>query len=75
MNIKFNTITTFSGRNGLGKCSGVAIEHMHYLIGQTVWISPLTSRGDIANCHIGIPVDDVPSVVKELKKYLRRKKK
>lgn len=61
------SVTSFLGRNGCFKCSGVEILP---LTGQgTLTISALTGRGDIARCNIEVPIEDIPQLVSELQKY------
>ena len=57
---------TYVGRNGTGKCAGLEILHLDY-VGR-IQLSPLNSKGNIANCSIDIPDD--PAVVKEICDHL-----
>jgi len=41
------------GRNGPIKTSGVEV----FVVGNEVWMSPLTSKGGVGRCHVAIPSD------------------
>lgn len=54
--------TTYTGRNGVGQCFGLDI-----LITQNhVVLSPVNSKGQVANCEINIPLEDIMKVAKTL---------
>ena len=54
--------TVYHGRNGTGKCLGLAID-----VDQSrVTITPLNSKG-LANCSIDIPANDLLKVVEGLR--------
>lgn len=61
--IPFKKITTFQGRNGTGKCTGILISNL----GDNLWIAPITSKGSVGNCGIEIPKEDLPKLIKALK--------
>ena len=56
MEIKFSRPVQFVGRNGCFKAIGLELNiHPH---SKVVSISPITSKNDIGNCIIEIPVED-----------------
>ena len=61
MNTKkpFSRITSFTGRNGIGKCSGIDL----LKVGNDILIAPLTGNGSVANCEICVPQEDVESLI------------
>jgi hypothetical protein len=61
------TKNEYLGRNGYGKCCGVEI----WGDVETVRISPITSQGGVARCHIEIPNTELEKVIE----VLRREKK
>lgn len=66
--IKFTRETNFTGRNGYFKASG--LELSGYDIKGNVMLTPLTSKGNAARCDVTIPVEDVPELIKQLKKFV-----
>ncbi len=66
------------GRNGQTKCIG--IELMETELNEyddhgnciktlpIVEISPLNTRGEVTRCHIDIPIESIPGIVKQLQK-------
>lgn len=59
--------TSYMGRNGIGKQIGIEI----LPVGppapeQIITLSPVNSKGNIANCSIDIPVADIPEFVEQL---------
>ena len=67
-----NEITKYLGRNGTGKCIGVNIydytpmnskveEHCN-----TIEISPINSKGDVARCSMIIPLEAIPELTAHL---------
>ncbi|HNU14064.1 MAG TPA: hypothetical protein PKI55_06345 [Chitinophagaceae bacterium] len=66
--IKFTKETNFTGRNGYFKASG--LELSGYDPNGNVMLTPLTSKGLAGRCDITIPVEDIPSLIKQLKKFL-----
>lgn len=50
------TVSTFLGRNGGGKCKGVDV-HKYAALGvcDEITLTPVTSKGLLANCNICIP--------------------
>lgn len=62
--IHFSTLTEFTGRNGVGKCSGVEVmpfSHEDYIL-----LTPLTSKGEIARCDFRIPKADAIKLAEAL---------
>lgn len=58
------------GRNGLIKQAGISvIQHD----GKNVSLTPVNSKGVIANGMMEIPIEDVPSVIAALQKVLATK--
>ena len=70
--IKFNKTTHFTGRNGYFKCSGVELETLNRGIGQSVIISPVTSKGVCGRCDIEIPRESIPALIKELESFIEK---
>lgn len=66
--IKFSHETNFTGRNGYFKASGVEISG--YNQEGNILLTPLTSKGNAGRCDISVPVQDIPELIKQLKKFL-----
>lgn len=64
-----NSITTYLGRNGTGKCTGVNI--LPSLDEKNFWIAPINSKGSVARCEILIPMDTIPEVINTLNKMYK----
>ena len=63
--IRFSRVLAFLGRNRYGKCAGV--ELWFYPPEQSIWISPLTTKGNVtASCRIEIPIEDIQVFASEL---------
>ncbi len=75
------------GRNGQSICTGVEVletnTHQWHNEGTLleqmktipiVEISPLNSRGEVTRCHIDIPIESIPEVIKKLKKAYQQEK-
>lgn len=63
--------THFLGRNGYFKCQGVGVELMAPFKGQKIVdIVPITSRGEPGRCAIEVPIEDVPTLIKELQQMV-----
>lgn len=60
--IIFKDETKSIGRNGLIRTSGVSM----YASDRILEIAPITSRGDIANCSVAVPLESVYAVVAAL---------
>jgi len=68
--------TLFLGRNGTFKCTGVIIQEMLYFpkdksAFNTLEIAPLTSIGKIGRCTIDIPIESIPELIENLKKFIK----
>lgn len=65
--VKFPFLTNFTGRNGYSKCSGLEVmEYRNRPEGACFFLTPLTSKGKLANCDIIIPVSAIPELVNAL---------
>lgn len=62
--IRFETITTYLGRNGTGKCIGVNI--FSSVSEKEFWITPINSKDNLARCDILIPHDSIPHIIEKL---------
>lgn len=62
-----NSGITYHGRNGTGFCTGLRIFTMTVLSNPKIEIVPISSRGLTANCSVGVPVEDIPELIKILK--------
>lgn len=51
----------FLGRNGICYCDGISV--LPYSFKACKSIVPMTSKGNLGQCSIDIPVDSVPDVV------------
>lgn len=65
--ITFKKPTTFKGRNGTFKCSAVQVwvarkDSRATGLSQTMYIEPITTRGNLGNCHICLPVEQAHEV-------------
>lgn len=61
--VKFERITNFTGRNGFMKCSGIDLLETS---DKTVMLSPITSKGTIGRCDISVPVESIPALIAAL---------
>lgn len=66
MIVKLSQSTKSLGRNGEMNTTGLEIHRHLWNDGQTLSISPVTSKGQTGRCSIEIPVADIPQLVKEL---------
>lgn len=64
---KNKRVVSYIGRNGFGKQIGLEVLGMSNTKEAKVSLSPVNSKGDIANCIIDIPVADIPAVIKALR--------
>lgn len=64
--VDFARETSFLGRNGEFKCSGVQV----LTVGSDVQIAPITSRGDTGRCCIEVPKESLPALITELQKLV-----
>lgn len=82
VNWKDGKRTDALGRNGQSLCTGVELMEMStnvyddLFIGKfpSVEISPLNTRSGVTRCHIDIPVESIPEVIKELEKIYMQEK-
>lgn len=61
--INFKETTTFLGRNGEFKSTGLAIS-MSLL--NEVFIQPITSKGTIGRAYLAVPIDSIPELIKAI---------
>lgn len=69
MNVLFSRQTTFLGRNGYMKCSGLDL-CQGGLRDDLVLLAPLTSRGHVGRCELEIQLEDLPALISGLQKLL-----
>ena len=71
-NIKYSRQVEAIGRNGLMKQMGMSIMRIEGLHPNTarIYLEPITSKGFVGNGCVTIPIEDVPSVIKALTKFL-----
>lgn len=62
-----DNMTTFTGRNGSFKCSGVEVISAGEKSG-TVTLTPFTSRDILANCAVVVPLSKVPELITALRR-------
>jgi hypothetical protein len=68
--MKFSQPTTFLGRNGSFEASGLEINPYRTWNNHLVIVfEPITSRGNIGRCNIEIPIQDIPALIAELKRF------
>jgi hypothetical protein len=70
-NIRFASLTSFTGRNGHFKCSGLNL----FLGHNDLELAPLTSRGEVGNCEIVVPREALPELIEVLQSLLSEKEK
>lgn len=56
----------YLGRNGIGKMEGI---HLN-TFGGAVNIWPINSKKNLARCHIAIPKEAIPEVIKALQECI-----
>lgn len=66
--IKFTRETNFTGRNGYFKASGIELSGYDPM--GNILLTPITSKGTAARCDVTIPVEDIPNLIKQLKKFI-----
>ena len=66
--ISWERITNFTGRNGYFKCSGVELFRLDH--NNSVMVSALTGRGDVARCDIVVPLEALPELIAKLNALL-----
>ena len=71
--IRWDNITRFLGRNGPGKSSGLYVEFIPKTISinkiDTLRFIPLTSRGDLARCEAEVPREKIGELIELLKDF------
>lgn len=65
MDIEFTKETRFMGRNGSYKCKGMYIAENV----STIDLCPITSKGEVGNCYITIPKEDIAKFIEKLQEY------
>ena len=64
---KNKRVVSYQGRNGTGKQIGIEVLPIGTPnLNQVVTLSPINSKGNVANCMIDIPMADIPEFVKAL---------
>jgi hypothetical protein len=63
--ISFSRETRFQGRNGYFRCKGLAVGRAPTVTsgGEVIFCEPVTSRGEVGNCQIQVPVEAVPELI------------
>lgn len=64
--ITFERNTTFQGRNGNFKMSGLTAWRDDNL--KVIWLEPITSKNRAANCWMVIPEENLQEFINELEK-------
>lgn len=68
--MKFTKQTTFLGRNGVFKATGLEITRCLDADDRSVIVlEPVTSKGVTGRCNIEIPPEDIPALIVELQKF------
>jgi hypothetical protein len=65
--VAFQKETYAVGRNGNSRQIGLQVEEYPK---NMLEINPVNSKGELTNCAIHIPKEDLPSVINALKKFL-----
>ena len=67
----FSKETTFLGRNGVFKATGVELTKSVTGEGHSVIvIEPITSRGVCGRSNIEVPTEDIPALIAKLQTFL-----
>lgn len=66
--IKYSRQVTYVGRNGLGNQEGLEVELRAEAVYEPwrVILEPVNGKGNVANCKLEIPVEDLEAVIKGL---------
>jgi hypothetical protein len=64
--VKVGKGTTYLGRNGNGKVIGLSVSKMQIGSTELIEICPINSKGNIAQCYIQFPAQDVKEIIKAL---------
>ena len=67
--VTWERLTKFTGRNGNFNCSGVELLPLEH--NNSVLVSALTGRGEVARCDIEIPLEAVHDLIAKLNALLR----
>ena len=67
--VTWERTTKFTGRNGNFNCSGVELLPLEH--NNSVMVSALTGRGDVARCDIEVPIEAVPELIAKLQALVR----
>lgn len=65
--IKFSQTVSFTGRNGCFKSIGLDL----FQAKQILSLAPITTKNEIGNCSIEIPISDIPALIEELQKLVK----
>lgn len=68
---KFSKEVQYTGRNGTGRQKGIDVE----LFKSVVFVRPVNSKGDTANCEIQVPVEDLDELILGLMQLSQQHKK
>lgn len=66
----FQKNVLFLGRNGTFKATGLEIREFNRIIN----LSPITSQHKLASCFVQIPIEDIPTIIKALTRFLEEPK-
>jgi len=64
--VKVGKGTTYLGRNGNGKVIGLSVSKMQIGGTELIEICPINSKGNIAQCYIQFPAQDIKEIIKAL---------
>jgi len=64
--VKVGKGTTYLGRNGNGKVTGISVSKMQIGGTELIEICPINSKGNIAQCYIQFPAQDIKEIIKAL---------
>jgi len=65
--VSFKTNTSFLGKNGMFKCTGVNVTRADFNNEKPyITIAPITSKEVIGRCMIRVPVENIPDLIKLL---------
>jgi len=68
--MKFSQRTESLGRSGMIITTGLDLHKNLWNNGETVILSPVTSKGTVGRCSIEIPTADIPQLISELRGML-----
>ena len=64
--VKVGKGTTYLGRNGNGKVIGISVSKIQIGGTELIEICPINSKGNIAQCYIQFPAQDIKEIIKAL---------